>query len=267
MPSLPASAVVLVPEAVDLETAAAIMLQGLTAHYLTTSTYAVAPGDVALVHAAAGGVGQLLVQSMGAVRGAPWSRRRGPRRSARRRGLGAEHVVNYREVDDLAAEVRALTGWPGGRRRLRRRRQGHLRRLPCLPAPRGLLVLFGAASGQVPPFDLQRLNTGGSLFVTRPTLAHHVATREELEWRAPEVLGAVDGGSLHVEVGERYPLNEAATAYADLEGRRTQGSSPAALTPARRLPTHRPRGGAPGEPSVDREQGAVVSARGPRSPC
>ncbi len=220
---LPASVVVLVPDGVDLEAAAAVMLQGLTAHFLTTSTHPVAPGDVALVHAAAGGVGQLLVQMVRSRGGSVIATAGSPEKCATAQVLGAEHVIDYGEVDDIAAEVRALTGgrgvdvvYDGVGKDTFDASLASLRR-------RGLLVLFGAASGQVPPFDLQRLNTGGSLFVTRPTIAHHVATREELEWRASEVLGAVADGSLHVEVGGRYPLTEAATAYADLEGRRTQG--------------------------------------------
>jgi NADPH2:quinone reductase len=220
---VPASTLVVVPETVDLETAAAVMLQGLTAHYLTTSTYAVRPGDVALVHAAAGGVGQLLVQSIRARGGTVIATAGTPDKCATASGLGAEHVVNYRDVADVAAEVRRLTGGRGvdvaydgvGRDTF----DASLASL----RPRGLLALFGGASGQVPPFDIQRLNSGGSLFLTRPSLGHHLATREELEWRAGEVLGAVAGGSLRVTIGGRYPLAEAAEAYADLEGRRTEG--------------------------------------------
>jgi NADPH2:quinone reductase len=220
---VPASTVVVVPETVALETAAAVMLQGLTAHYLTTSTYAVRPGDVALVHAAAGGVGQLLVQSIRARGGTVIATAGTPDKCATASGLGAEHVVNYRDVADVAAEVRRLTGGRGvdvaydgvGRDTF----DASLASL----RPRGLLALFGGASGQVPPFDIQRLNSGGSLFLTRPSLGHHLATREELEWRAGEVLGAVAGGSLRVTIGGRYPLAEAAEAYADLEGRRTEG--------------------------------------------
>jgi NADPH2:quinone reductase len=132
-------------------------------------------------------------------------------------------VLNYTEVPDLAAAVRELTGGEGvaavydgvGRSTF----DASLASLRV----RGTLAVFGGASGQVPPFDIQRLNRGGSLFLTRPTLGHYLATREELEWRAGEVLGAVADGSLHVAVGGRYPLTEAPTAYADLEGRRTKG--------------------------------------------
>lgn len=220
---LPASVLVLVPDGVDLETAAAVMLQGLTAHYLTTSTYAVRPGDVALVHAAAGGVGQLLVQLVRARGGSVVATAGGPQKCETVRELGAEHVIDYRAVDDLAAEVRRLTDGRGVDVAYDGVGKDTFDASLASLRPRGTLALFGAASGQVPPFDIQRLNTGGSLFLTRPTLAHHVATREELEWRAGEVLGAVAEGSLHVAVGGRYPLAEAAQAYADLEGRRTQG--------------------------------------------
>ena len=220
---LPASVLVRVPDGVDLETAAAVMLQGLTAHYLTTSTYAVQPGDVALVHAAAGGVGQLLVQLVRARGGEVVATAGGPEKCETVRALGAEHVVDYRAVDDLAAEVRRLTGGRGVDVAYDGVGKDTFDASLASLRPRGLLALFGAASGQVPPFDIQRLNTGGSLFLTRPTLGHHLATREELEWRAGEVLGAVADGSLHVAVGGRYPLAEAARAYADLEGRRTQG--------------------------------------------
>lgn len=221
--AVPATDLVPVPDTVDLETAAAVMLQGLTAHYLTTSTYAVAPGDVALVHAAAGGVGQLLVQMVHARGGSVVATAGGPEKCATARDLGAEHVIDYRAVDDLAAEVRARTGgrgvdvaYDGVGKDTFDASLASLRR-------RGTLALFGGASGQVPPVDLQRLNAGGSLFVTRPKLLDHITTRDELEWRAREVLGAVADGSLTVAIGGRYPLTDAATAYADLEGRRTRG--------------------------------------------
>jgi NADPH2:quinone reductase len=221
--ALPASALVPVPDGVDLETAAAVMLQGLTAHYLTTSTYAVQPGDVALVHAAAGGVGQLLVQMVRARGGSVVATAGGPDKCATARALGAEHVIDYRAVDDVAGEVRRLTDGRGVDVAYDGVGKDTFDASLASLRPRGMLVLFGAASGQVPPFDVQRLNAGGSLFLTRPSLGHHLATREELTWRAGEVLRAVADGSLHVAVGGRYPLAEAASAFADLEGRRTQG--------------------------------------------
>src|SRR6478752_397067 len=221
--ALPASELVPVPEGIDLETAAAVMLQGLTAHYLTTSTYAVQPGDVALVHAAAGGVGQLLVQMVRARGGSVVATAGGPEKGATARAVGAEHVIDYRAVEDLTGEVRRLTDGRGVDVAYDGVGKDTFDASLASLRPRGMLVLFGASSGQVPPFDIQRLNRGGSLFLTRPMLAHHLATREELQWRAGEVLGAVADGSLHVVIGGRYPLTEAASAFADLEGRRTQG--------------------------------------------
>ncbi|MER7073684.1 quinone oxidoreductase [Terrabacter sp. NPDC000476] len=218
----PAHLVVPVPDAVDLEVAAATMLQGLTAHYLVTSTYAVKPGDVALVHAAAGGVGQLLVQ-MVTARGATVVATAGTDEKLEiARGLGAQHLINYTTADDLAADVRRAAGrgvdvaYDGVGASTFDASLASLR-------PRGTMVLFGGASGQVPPFDIQRLNRSGSLFLTRPTLADYVADRAEYVWRAGEVLGAVADGSLRIDVGGRYPLSEVAAAYEALEGRRTTG--------------------------------------------
>ncbi|MGL5818896.1 MAG: quinone oxidoreductase family protein [Phycicoccus sp.] len=219
----PARTLVAVPDDVDLEVAAALMLQGLTAHYLVTSSYPVADGTVALVHAAAGGVGQLLVQQVHRRGGTVVATAGGPEKCDVARGLGAEHVIDYRAVDDLAAAVREATGGRGvdvaydgvGKDTF----DDSLDALRL----RGTLVLYGGASGQVPPFDVQRLNRGGSLTLTRPKLNDFVATREELEWRAGEVFAAVADGSLRVEIGGRYPLADASSAYDDLENRRTRG--------------------------------------------
>jgi NADPH:quinone reductase len=221
----PADKVVPVPDGVELDVAAAAMLQGLTAHYLVTSTYAVRDGDVALVHAAAGGVGQLLVQLI-TQRGATVVATAGTDEKLEiASALGAQHLINYSAFtssDDLAAAVRSAAGrgvdvaYDGVGKATFDASLASLR-------PRGMMVLFGGASGQVPPFDLQRLNAGGSLYVTRPTLVHYVADREELEWRAREVLGAIADGSLAIDIGGRYPLSDAAAAYAALEGRKTTG--------------------------------------------
>ncbi|GAB3880497.1 quinone oxidoreductase [Terrabacter terrigena] len=218
----PAQVLVPVPDGVDLEVAAAAMLQGLTAHYLVTSTYAVREGDIALVHAAAGGVGQLLVQ-MVTARGATVVATAGSDEKLElARERGAQHLINYETVDDLAGAVREAAGrgvdvaYDGVGKATFDASLASLR-------PRGMMVLFGGASGQVPPFDIQRLNRGGSLFLTRPTLAHYIAEREEYEWRADEVLGAVADGSLEIAIGGRYPLTEAAAAYEALEGRKTTG--------------------------------------------
>jgi NADPH2:quinone reductase len=218
-----AASLVPVPDGLDPETAAATMLQGLTAHYLVNSTYAVRPGTVALVHAAAGGVGQLLLQMITAKGGTVIATASSAEKLDVARRLGASHVINYRETTDLAAAVRDANGGRGvdvvydgvGKSTF----DASLASL----RPRGLMVLFGGASGQVPPLDLQRLNSAGSLFITRPTLGHYVATREELLERSASVLGDLSAGRLHVQVGGRYPLAEAVRAYDDLEGRRTTG--------------------------------------------
>jgi NADPH:quinone reductase len=212
-----------VPEPVHLEQAAAVMLQGMTAHYLLNSTFAVQPGDTVLVHAAAGGVGQLLVQLAKAKDAIVIGTVSTEAKAAKVRALGADHVLNYTEVTDVAAAVRELTGgvgvavvYDGVGKATFDASLGSLR-------PRGMLAVFGAASGQVPPIELQRLNSGGSLFLTRPSLAHYLASREELLARAGAVLNGVAFGGLQVEIGGRYPLAEAQRAYADLEGRRSTG--------------------------------------------
>ena len=153
-----------------------------------------------------------------------WSARRArPRRRPRRTALGADHVLDYTQVDDLAGAVRELTGGAGVHVVYDGVGATTFDASLASLRPRGTMVLYGAASGQVPPFDIQRLNFGGSLFLTRPTLANYIATREELEWRAGEVLGALADGSLRLEVGGRFPLAEAKTAYDALEGRATTG--------------------------------------------
>jgi NADPH:quinone reductase len=217
-----ADRVVPVPDAVPVEVAAAAMLQGVTAHYLTRSTFAVQDGQWVLVHAAAGGVGQLLVQLCRSA-GAHVVATVGSAEKAQiAHDLGADAVVRYDEVDDLATAVRAAAGggvhvaYDGVGKATFDASLASLR-------PRGMLVLFGGASGQVPPFDLQRLNAGGSLFVTRPTIVHYTAERQELLWRAGELFDAIAGGSLHVAIGGRYPMARAADAYRDLEGRRSTG--------------------------------------------
>ena len=218
-----ADRVVHVPESVDLETAAAAMLQGMTAHYLTNSTWQLKAGETALVHAAAGGMGLLLSQ-IGKAKGARViGTTSSEAKAALAREAGADEVINYVEVEDVAARVRELTEgrgvdvvydgvgkttFPASLKSLRRR---------------GLLALYGAASGPVPPLDPQELHRNGSLFLTRPTLADHIVTREELEWRAGETLAAVADGSLKINVGRRFPLAQAAEAHTALAGRATTG--------------------------------------------
>jgi NADPH2:quinone reductase len=219
---VPAAQAVAIPSGVADELAAAAMLQGMTAHYLVHAIRPPERGSFALVHAASGGTGLLLVQML---------KRAGVRvigtcgsaeKAALVREAGADLAVRYDESDFVAA-ARDATGGRGvdvvydgvGRSTF----DGSLASL----RPRGLLALFGQASGPVPPFDLQRLNAGGSLVVTRPSLAHFVATREELELRAGAVLGAVADGGLRVRIGARFPLAEAAAAHRALESRATTG--------------------------------------------
>ncbi|WP_409181782.1 quinone oxidoreductase family protein [Amycolatopsis sp. VS8301801F10] len=219
---VPASATVKVPEGVSDEIAAATMLQGLTAHYLVRSTYKVKAGDDILVHAAAGGVGLLLVQLAKARGARVLATVSTDEKAELARGAGADHVIRY-DREDFAAATRELTDGEGvavvydgvGKSTV----DGSLASLKI----RGTLALFGAASGPVPPIDPQRLNSGGSLFLTRPTLAHYLRTREELDWRAGELFAAVRDGSLAIRVGGRYPLADARKAHQDLQGRRTTG--------------------------------------------
>jgi NADPH2:quinone reductase len=212
-----------VPDGVDLETAAAAMLQGMTAHYLTNSTWPLKAGETLLVHAAAGGMGLLLSQ-IGKAKGARViGTTSSEAKAALAREAGADVVINYTEVEDVAAAVRGLTDgrgvdvvYDGVGKTTFEASLGSLRK-------RGLLALYGGASGPVPPFDPQELNRRGSLFLTRPTLADHIVTREELEWRAGEILAAVADGSLKINIGRRFPLAQAAEAHAALAGRATTG--------------------------------------------
>jgi NADPH2:quinone reductase len=221
--NVPANKAVPVPPEVPVEIAAAAMLQGMTAHYLANSTYPVQPGDVALVHAAAGGVGQLLVQMIKHRGGHVIGTVSTAQKEIKARAVGADEVIRYTEVPDLAAQVRHLNGERGVRVVYDGVGRVTFEASLSSLAPRGMLVVFGGSSGQVPPFDVQRLNSGGSLFLTRPTLVHYTATREELLWRSSDVLNALAAGRLHIEIGGRYPLDQAARVYDDLESRRTTG--------------------------------------------
>ena len=221
--ALPANRVVPVPDGVSLQVAAAAILQGMTAHYLVTSTFPVREGDVAVVHAAAGGVGLLLTQMVkrrGGIVVATTLGGEGGEKAELALGAGADHVVGYDRFRDIVDEATDGAGahvvydgvgkdtFDDGLAALR---------------PRGMMVLYGAASGQVPPVDPQRLNTGGSLFLTRPTLAHYIADTAELRWRAGEVFDWIAKGDLDVRIGGTYPLADAARAQDDLAGRRTTG--------------------------------------------
>ncbi|MCA9971837.1 MAG: quinone oxidoreductase [Anaerolineales bacterium] len=219
---VPASRLVTLPDGVSTELAAAVMLQGMTAHYLTHSAYPIQSGDTVLVHAAAGGVGLLLVQ-LAKLRGARViGTTSTPEKAALARAHGADEVILYTETDFETA-VRDLTKDEGvhavydgvGKDTFRRG-------LDCL-RPRGYMVLYGQASGPVAPIDPQILNQKGSLFLTRPSLRHYAADQAELTRRAEDLFGWIAAGELRVHVGRTYPLADAAAAHADLEGRRTTG--------------------------------------------
>ncbi|MDT7573759.1 MAG: NADPH:quinone reductase [Pseudonocardiales bacterium] len=219
--AVPADKAVPVPEGVSDELAVGALLQGMTAWFLVNTTYPVQPGDDVLVHAAAGGVGLLLTQ-LATARGA---RVIGTVSSAEKeqlaKGAGAADVLRY--SDDLAERVRDLTGgvgvavaYDGVGASTFDASLSSLRR-------RGMLVLFGAASGPVPPVDPQRLNAGGSLYLTRPSLFHHIDTHEDLVATSGAVYAAVADGTLDVRIAHRYPLADARTAHEDLHARRTTG--------------------------------------------
>jgi NADPH2:quinone reductase len=219
---VPAASAVRLPAGVDARLAAAVLLQGMTAHYLCTSTYPLKPGDTCLVHAAAGGVGLLLVQ-MAKQRGARVIGTAGSEdKAVLARDAGADEVVLY-DQEDFVAAARRLTGGRGvqvvydgvGKATV-------VRGLDAL-APLGMMVSFGNASGPVEPIDPLALSRKGSLFLTRPTLGHYVAERAVLERRAADVLGAVAAGTLRVRVDRSYPLAEAADAHRALQGRQTTG--------------------------------------------
>ncbi|HHU11179.1 MAG TPA: quinone oxidoreductase [Intrasporangiaceae bacterium] len=220
---LPADKLVPVPDGVSSEDAAAAMLQGMTAHYLAVDTYAVRAGDFAVVHAAAGGVGQLLTQLVVSRGGRVIATAGTDEKCEIARGRGAEVALNYREVEDLAAAVREATGGRGVDVVYDGVGASTFEASLASLRPRGVLALYGAASGPVPPLDPQRLNAAGSVYLTRPSLAHYILTREELLWRAGEVLAAVADGSLELAIGGRYPLDEAAAAYEALESRASTG--------------------------------------------
>jgi NADPH:quinone reductase len=212
-----------VPDALPDEVAAAVPLQGMTAHFLVTDTHPVQAGEDVLVHAAAGGLGLMLTQ-LATARGA---RVIGtvstPEKEELARGAGAAEVIRYTEVDDLAAAVRERTGGAGVHVAYDSVGATTFDASLASLRRRGMLVLCGASSGPVPPVDPQRLNAAGSVFLTRPKLFDHIATREELTARAAAVYSAVADGTLDVRIGHRYPLAEARAAHEDLQARRTTG--------------------------------------------
>jgi NADPH2:quinone reductase len=219
---LPASQLVKLPDGLSFRDGAAAMLQGMTAHYLSHSSYPLRPGDSCLVHAAAGGVGLLLCQMARMLDARVIGTVSTEEKARLAREAGADEVVLYTQQDFVEAARRFTAG------------EGvHVvydsvgkdtfdRSLDCL-RPRGYLVLFGQSSGAVPPLELQTLNAKGSLFVTRPSLNHHIATRQELLDRSGDVLGWIASGKLRLRVEHTYPLTEAAAAHRALAGRQTTG--------------------------------------------
>lgn len=219
---IPSWQLVKIPDHLDFNAAAAAMLQGMTAHYLTHSTFSLKQGDTALVHAAAGGAGRLIVQMAKMREARVFGTVSTEGKAALAREAGIDEAIIY-TTQDFEAEVKRLTGGRGvdvvydsvGV-------STFIKSLNSL-RPRGLMALFGQSSGAVPPFDPSILNQKGSLFLTRPSLAHHCATRDELLWRAGDVLGWVASGRLKLRIERTYPLAEAAQAHRDLEGRKTAG--------------------------------------------
>jgi NADPH2:quinone reductase len=218
-----ATRLVPVPDGIDLKTAAAVMLQGMTAHYLTHSTYPLQPESTCLIHAAAGGVGQLFCQ-MARIRGTRLviGTAGTPEKAALARAAGATETIVYTQ-QDFVAEVKRITSDGGldvvydsvGR-------ETFDKSMACLK-PRGTLVLFGASSGAVPPFDVNVLQNRGSLYLTRPTLGNYTATRQELLWRSGDLFDWIKSGKLKVRIEREYPLEQAGQAHEDLASRRTAG--------------------------------------------
>jgi len=220
--TVPAARLVKMPEGIDARAGAAAMLQGMTAHYLVTSTYPLKRGDTALVHAAAGGVGLLLIQMAKRIGARVFGTVSTEEKALIAREAGADEVIIYTK-QDFQEEVKRMTEGKGvqvvydsvGKTTF-------MKSLDSL-APRGLLALFGQSSGSVPPFDAALLAQKGSLFLTRPSLAQYTLTREELLWRASDVLKWVSAGELNLRIGKTFPLSEAAEAHTQLEGRATTG--------------------------------------------
>jgi NADPH2:quinone reductase len=217
----PVTLLIRVPDAVTSQQAAAAMLQGMTAHYLAHSTYPIQPGDKVLVHAGAGGVGLLLIQMAKSLGAHIFTTVSNEEKADLARNAGADETILYTR-DDFAERIRQLV--PGGLNVVYDSvgKTTFQKSLEVL-RPRGMCVLYGGASGAVPPFDLIRLSQLGSLYITRPTLKDYVATREDLEFRANAVLNAVADGSLKLRIEHIYPLIDAAHAHRDLEGRKTTG--------------------------------------------
>jgi NADPH2:quinone reductase len=218
----PVERLIHVPDAVTSQQAAAAMLQGMTAHYLSHSTYAIQSGDEVLVHAGAGGVGLLLIQMAKALGARVFTTVSNDEKAELAREAGADEVILYTHEDFADAARRRVSG-PGFAVIYDSVGKTTFEKSLSILRPRGMAVLFGGSSGPVPPFDLIRLSTMGSLFVTRPTLKDYTATRKELEERASAVLRSVAAGELKLRIAHTYQLEDAANAHRDLEARKTTG--------------------------------------------
>jgi NADPH2:quinone reductase len=219
---VPAAQLVKIPDSVDFRTAAAAMLQGMTAHYLTHSTYPLKRGDTCLVHAAAGGTGGLVVQMAKIVGARVFGTVSTEEKARIARENGADEAILYSQ-QDFEAEAKRLTGGRGVDVVYDSVGKSTFDKSLNSLRPRGTLALFGQSSGTVPPFDPNILNGKGSLFLTRPSLGHYMLTREELLWRAGDVLNWIASGRLKLRIHRVYPLAEAAQAHRDLESRKTMG--------------------------------------------
>lgn len=225
----PAALVAPIPAGVDSDVAAAVLLKGLTAHYLIKSVYPVSPGDTVLLHAGAGGVGLILTQWATALGARVITTVSTPAKADLSRAAGAAEVLDYPGSDDTAAaafgaRIRELTDGSGVAAVYDGVGAATFDASLASLAVRGTLALFGAASGPVAPVDPQRLNAAGSVYLTRPNLAHFTRSEQEFSWRAGELFDAIAAGSIEVTVSRRYPLAEAADAHRDLQARKTTGS-------------------------------------------
>jgi NADPH:quinone reductase len=220
--AVPAAQLVKIPEGMDFATAAAVMLQGMTAHYLTHSTFPITSGNSCLVHAAAGGTGGLIVQMARHLGARVFGTVSTAEKARDARELGAHEAINY-TTQDFEAEVKRLTGARGVDVVYDSVGKTTFDKSLNVIRPRGTMALFGQSSGPVPPLDPTILNARGSLFLTRPSLAHHLLDRQEFLWRAGEVFKYVASGTLKVRISGTYPLSDAAAAHRDLEGRKTSG--------------------------------------------